>query len=103
MTNFQTKVVQFISNFLGYFEKSHSYVKTAVATSGVTWKKLVYFLPQLLVILPVICFRRAYVFLCAFVRQFALLCLCSVLTFSLIEKYPVSDGLLGLVYSRQTF
>ena len=29
------KVAQIISNFLGYFEKPHSYVKTAVATSWV--------------------------------------------------------------------
>ena len=37
-----------IGNFLGYFEKPHSYVKTALATFG---KKLGYFLLQHLVTL----------------------------------------------------
>ena len=32
-----TKVAQIISNFLGCFEKPHSYVKTAVGTSWVTF------------------------------------------------------------------
>ena len=44
VTKFPTKVTQIISNFLGYFEKPHSYVKTALATSWVTWKNLGYFL-----------------------------------------------------------
>ena len=35
VTKFPKKVTQIISNFLGYFEKPHSYVKTALATS---WK-----------------------------------------------------------------
>ena len=34
---FRSKVAQIISNFLGYFEKPHSYIKTAVATSRVTF------------------------------------------------------------------
>ena len=34
---FLTKVAQMIGNFLGNFEKSHSYLKTAVATSWVTF------------------------------------------------------------------
>ena len=33
--NFLTKVAQIISNFLGYLEQPHSYVKTDVATSWV--------------------------------------------------------------------
>ena len=32
-----TKVAQIIGNFLGYFEKTHSYVKTAVATFWATF------------------------------------------------------------------
>ena len=42
-TNFLAKEAQMIGNFLGYFEKSHSYFKTAFAlatfwvTFGKTW------------------------------------------------------------------
>ena len=36
-TKFLTKVSQIISNFQGYFEKAHSYIKTASATSWVTF------------------------------------------------------------------
>ena len=32
-----TKVSHIISNFLGYFEKPHNYIKTATATSWVTF------------------------------------------------------------------
>ena len=35
VTKFLTKVAQIISNFLGFFEQPHSYVKTDVATSWV--------------------------------------------------------------------
>ena len=50
--NFQRKVVQFNNNFLGYFEKPHSYEKTVVARYflGNFWKHLGYFLIQHLVI-----------------------------------------------------
>ena len=34
---FSKKVAHIFSNFLGYFEKHHSYVKTVVATSWVTF------------------------------------------------------------------
>ena len=40
-----------IGNFLGYFEKPHSYVKTALATFGQLLEKLGYFLLQHLVAL----------------------------------------------------
>ena len=38
-TNFLAKEAQMIGNFLGYFEKPHSYFKTALATFGVTFVK----------------------------------------------------------------
>ena len=37
VNKFLSKVAQIISNFLGYFEKPYSYIKTAVATSRVTF------------------------------------------------------------------
>ena len=37
VTKFLKKVAQIISNFSGYFEKPNSYVKTAMATSWVTF------------------------------------------------------------------
>ena len=40
VAKFPTEVAQIISNFLGYFEKPHSYVKTAVSTSWVTFGKI---------------------------------------------------------------
>ena len=49
-TKFLVKISEIISYFLGYFEKPYSYVKSAVATSWVTfWKHLGYFLLQHLV------------------------------------------------------
>ena len=38
-TKFQAKEAQMIGNFLGYFEKPHSYVKTALATFLATFGK----------------------------------------------------------------
>ena len=37
VTKFLSKVAQIIGNFLGYFEKSHSFVKNYAATSWVTF------------------------------------------------------------------
>ena len=37
VTKYLAKVAQIISNFKGYFEKPHSFVKTNVATSWVTF------------------------------------------------------------------
>ena len=51
-TKFLAKEAQMIGNFLGYFEKPHSYVKTALATFGqLLEKKLGYFFLQHLVTL----------------------------------------------------
>ena len=47
------KKAQIIGNFLGYFEKPHSYVKTALASLGQLFEKLGYFLLQHLVTLPI--------------------------------------------------
>ena len=38
-TTFLAKEAQMIGNFLGYFEKPHSYVKTALATFWATFGK----------------------------------------------------------------
>ena len=46
MTKFLANVAKIVCAFLGYFEKPHSYVKTAVATSWVTFGKIgVFFNP----------------------------------------------------------
>ena len=43
-TKFQVKEAQMIGNFFGYFEKPHSYLKTALATFWATFgKKMGYF------------------------------------------------------------
>ena len=52
-TKFLAKEAQIIGNFLGYFEKPHSYVKTALASLGQLFEKLGYFLLQHLVTLPI--------------------------------------------------
>ena len=39
-TKFLAKEAQMIGNFLGYFEKPHSYVKTALATFCATFGKI---------------------------------------------------------------
>ena len=53
-TKFQTKEAQIIINSLGYFEKPHNYVKTAVATSWVNLKTFGLLLLQHLVTLLVV-------------------------------------------------